>query len=264
MFVRSLALVALLWASAGQAQQAALPSAEFESLARQCAPSVHPRTLAAVVQHESGFNPLAIGINKGARLPRQPKTVASAVATAEYLAANGFNFDSGLGQINSVNVRKFGLSWSEVFDACANLGAAARVLTDCYQRASGDDANPQTALRAALSCYNTGSFTRGHANGYVAKVERAAGTSPAAVVPAIALVGESPPSVAGTHLVVQAPLAPLVAPDAFGRGRGDAFERAILMAQTDMVPASIDQALAVAPIVLEAGSAPADQSGGFK
>lgn len=263
MFIRSLALVALLWASAAPAEPGAA-SIEFESLARQCAPSVHPKTLAAVVKNESGFNPLAIGVNKGARLPHQPKTVASAIATAEYLAANGYNFDSGLGQINSVNVRKFGLSWAQVFDACANLRAAARVLTDCYQRAHANEPNPQAALRDALSCYNTGSFTRGHANGYVAKVERAAGTAPAAVVPAIALVGDTPAAVAGTTPTAQVPPAPPVAPDAFGRGREDAFARAILMARQDLAPAGDESAQATAPVMLQALPAAPVQSGAFK
>lgn len=262
MLVRSLALVALFWASATQAQQGLSPPAEFENLAKQCAPSVHPKTLAAVVKNESGFNPLAIGVNKGGRLPRQPQTVASAIATAKHLESNGYNFDSGLGQINSVNVRKFGLSWPEVFDACTNLRAAARVLTECYQRASANEPNQQTALRAALSCYNTGSFTRGHANGYVAKVERAAGSTPAAVVPAIALVGEPVP-VAGTSPTPLPPAAP-VAPDAFGRGRSDAFERASLMAQQDLRAPVVLQGLETTPVVLEAEPVHAGSSGGGK
>jgi hypothetical protein len=134
---------------------------EFEALARQCAPSVHPATLAAVVKTESSFRPYAININGSRQLPRQPANQAEAIATAEYLLANGYNFDSGLGQINSTNVRKFGMAWTEVFEPCANLTAAARVLTECFVRASDGEPNDQAALRNALSCYNTGNFTRG-------------------------------------------------------------------------------------------------------
>ncbi|MBD3991081.1 transglycosylase SLT domain-containing protein, partial [Xanthomonas citri pv. citri] len=44
---------------------------EFMDLAQQCAPTVAPQTMAALVQVESGFNPYAIGVVDG-RLARQP------------------------------------------------------------------------------------------------------------------------------------------------------------------------------------------------
>jgi type IV secretion system protein VirB1 len=143
---------------------------EFLALAAQCAPDVHPTTLAAVVRAESAANPLAIGINGGARLPRQPSSKAEAVATAEWLMANGYNFDAGLGQVNVKNFGWLGLSVSDLFEPCSNLKAAARVLRDCYDRASLQFQAGQPALQAALSCYNTGNFSRGFANGYVHKV----------------------------------------------------------------------------------------------
>ncbi|CEJ48989.1 Type IV secretion system protein virB1 [Xanthomonas citri pv. bilvae] len=202
---------------------------EFEALARQCAPSVHPATLAAVVKTESSFRPYAININGSRQLPRPPANQAEAIATAEYLLANGYNFDSGLGQINSTNVRKFGMAWTEVFEPCANLTAAARVLTECFVRASDGEPNDQAALRNALSCYNTGNFTRGHANGYIGRVERSAGTIPAAVVPALLPDGQShEPAVATVTETTPPASRPIadVGPDAFGRGRSDAFGRA--------------------------------------
>ncbi|CEH48928.1 putative lytic transglycosylase protein (fragment) [Xanthomonas citri pv. citri] len=143
--------------------------------------------------------------------------------------ANGYNFDSGLGQINSTNVRKFGMAWTEVFEPCANLTAAARVLTECFVRASDGEPNDQAALRNALSCYNTGNFTRGHANGYIGRVERSAGTIPAAVVPALLPDGQShEPAVATVTETTPPASRPIadVGPDAFGRGRSDAFGRA--------------------------------------
>ena len=63
---------------------------DFLDLAQQCAPTVHPHTLAAIVKTESGFKPFAIGVNKGgAQLTRQPTTKAEAVATAQPKASDG-------------------------------------------------------------------------------------------------------------------------------------------------------------------------------
>lgn len=206
---------------------------DFKVLARKCAPSVHPATLAAVVKTESSFRSYAININGSRQLPRQPVNQAEAIATAEYLLANGYNFDSGLGQINSTNVRKFGMAWPEVFEPCANLAAAARVLTECFVRASDGEANDQVALRNALSCYNTGNFTRGHANGYVARVERSAGTNPAPVVPPLLPDGQSSEPAVATGAGTTPPPADDVAPDTFDRGRVDAFERASTRARME-------------------------------
>jgi len=190
---------------------------EFDFLAKQCAPSVHPDTLAAIVNTESAFRPLAININGSQQLPRQPEHMAEAIATAEYLSANGYNFDVGLGQINSANVAAFGMTWANVFEPCTNLGAAARVLTDCFVRASNSEADQQSALRMALSCYNTGHFTHGDQNGYVARIERAAHLVPALVTSAF-----PPPNPGGD-----------VAPDTFGTGRMDAFHRVQLRTRTN-------------------------------
>ena len=45
---------------------------DFMSLSQQCAPEIHPTTMAALVRVESDFNPFAIGVVKG-YLVRQPK-----------------------------------------------------------------------------------------------------------------------------------------------------------------------------------------------
>ena len=46
------------------------------TLAQACAPGVAPETMAAVAFVESRFDPLAIGVNRGARLNRQPRDAA--------------------------------------------------------------------------------------------------------------------------------------------------------------------------------------------
>ena len=143
---------------------------DFNAMAAECAPGVAPQTLAAIVRTESQFQPLAIGINGGAKLQRQPSTKDEAVITAKWLIANNYNIDMGLGQVNSANLGKTGLSVEDAFDPCKNLAAAAMILTWNYQSASKKISDQQAALHAAISAYNTGSFTRGFKNGYVQKV----------------------------------------------------------------------------------------------
>lgn len=155
---------------------------DFVALAQQCAPLVAPQTMAAIVKTESGFRPLAININGGGRLERQPSTKAEAVATAQWLIDRGYSIDMGLGQVNSKNLPGLGITLDDVFEPCANLTAAATILHGNYQAASRQVGEGQTALRAALSAYNTGSFSRGFANGYVQTVLNNAATTPGATV----------------------------------------------------------------------------------
>jgi type IV secretion system protein VirB1 len=167
-------LIALTFLAAGTVPALPAPAAAnipFEPLAARCAPGVHVSTLSAIVWHESRYNPLAIGLNsKTARLPRQPRNRAEAVATAQWLIANGYNFDSGLGQVNIKNVGWLGMSLDDLFEPCANLKGAERVLTACYAKALRAGLTGQPALHGALSCYNAGNLTRGIRNGYVQSV----------------------------------------------------------------------------------------------
>lgn len=143
---------------------------DFVALAQQCAPQVAHQTMAAIVRVESGFRPLAINVNGGNTLERQPANKAEAVATARWLIDNGYSIDLGVGQVNSKNLARKGLTVEAAFDPCANLGAAASILEEFYLLARKQFPDEQTALRAAVSAYNTGSFSRGFDNGYVQKV----------------------------------------------------------------------------------------------
>lgn len=172
------ALVPAILLSFGAATPAHALTPELVGLMERCAPGVHPVTLSAVVRQESSGNPYAIGVNGAARLARQPRTREEAIATAQMLQRQGANFDSGLGQVNVRNVGWLGVSVADLFDPCVNLRSAATVLTDCYGRATKAGNRGQAAIHAALSCYNTGSLTRGLANGYVAKVAAKAGALP--------------------------------------------------------------------------------------
>ena len=140
-------------------------------LAQQCAPSVHPRTMAAIVMTESAGNQLAINVN-GTRNPRPAANLQAAVQTARRYIAAGYSVDLGLAQINSRNLARLGLTVEQMFVPCANLAASARILSMNY-RAAGRAGDAQRALRVAFSMYNTGHPARGFGNGYVARVERA-------------------------------------------------------------------------------------------
>lgn len=153
----------------------AYSAATLLALASQCAPSVAPETVLAIIQTESSGEPFALNVN-GGRQPARQSNAGDAAATARRYVASGYSVDLGLGQINSRNMRWLGLTWETIFDPCTNVAALARVLTTNYNAVSAGR-DPQTALRVALSMYNTGSQTRGFRNGYVAKVIHNAGIS---------------------------------------------------------------------------------------
>ncbi|WP_179403766.1 transglycosylase SLT domain-containing protein [Burkholderia guangdongensis] len=165
---------------------------DFITLAQQCAPQVSLSTMEAIVRTESGFNPFAIGVVHGALL-RQPASEAEAVATAQALAAGGWNFSVGLAQVNRANWHAHGLNERSAFDPCRNLAAGATILQGCFELARRARANArpdsQSTLRASLSCYASGNFSTGYRTGYVQRVVNNAGVpaaSPApVVVPAI-------------------------------------------------------------------------------
>ena len=167
-----------------------LSNAAILVLSLQCAPSVATKTVLAIVYTESRGQPLALNVN-GARQPGKQRTVADAIATAQRYVAAGYSVDLGLGQINSRNMHRLGLTWDTVFDPCTNIAALARVLSANF-RSVADGRHPQTALRLALSMYNTGSPSRGFRNGYVAKVVGNAGATDG---PSVVRRDDPPPSV---------------------------------------------------------------------
>lgn len=161
------------------------------TLAAQCAPSVHPETLSAIVGHESGGNPLALHVN-GSNQPVPPQNREEAVSLARQLISEGKSVDLGLMQINSDNLEWLGMSIEDTFDPCKNLAAGSRILEENYQRAHRQKGQEQVALYAALSAYNTGNQTAGIKNGYVQKVVE----NSTYKVPAISAVVESKPELA--------------------------------------------------------------------
>ncbi|MDE3121606.1 MAG: lytic transglycosylase domain-containing protein [Paracoccaceae bacterium] len=138
------------------------------ALAVTCAPSVAPDTLARVVKVESGGNPLALNVNHLAgRAQPKPTTAAEAARLAAAYIAKGYSVDMGLMQVNSGTLQRLDYTVADMFDPCTNLAAGAAILTENYTSAKSTREDPQKALRAALSAYNTGNFKAGFRNGYV-------------------------------------------------------------------------------------------------
>jgi type IV secretion system protein VirB1 len=133
--------------------------------------------LERIVEVESALVTYALNVNGGFELVRPPRDRDEAVAMARWLLGHGYNFDAGLGQVNSANFARLGLTVESAFEPCANLRAAGRILEECRVRAAARFGRGARTVRAALSCYNTGDFSRGMANGYVEAV-LGAGESP--------------------------------------------------------------------------------------
>lgn len=207
-------------------------SVEIEELATQCAPTVDHKTLAYIVAHESSNRQYAINVNYGSpQLARQPRNRAETLTAIRSLEAAGINYDLGVAQINSSNFDKLGVTPEELLDPCKNLASGAGILTGCYQRASRRTSNEQLALRQALSCYNTGSFERGFANGYVQRIERVAQQAPTTpLVPRLMLEQQEVIERVPVNQVNQTSLNPNESPesdilrDAFNQSVTSAFE----------------------------------------
>ncbi|BAP88339.1 putative Lytic transglycosylase [Burkholderiales bacterium GJ-E10] len=138
-----------------------------------CAPAVAPVTMAAIVQQESGGNPLALHDNTTGR-SYQPQSAQAAATLLRGLMGQGHSVDIGLAQVNSQNLSSLGLDPASALDPCENLRAAQKILLDAWQRSG--------SLPSALSAYNTGTGAGSRGAAYAAAVYSQAGVS----VPAIA------------------------------------------------------------------------------
>lgn len=139
------------------------------ALFSMCAPDVAPETVRAVIQVESGGNPLALNVNGPVKLPREPVDAADAELLSRAAIEAGYSVDVGLMQVNSENFERLGVTLEEMFEPCANIQAGTAILTEAYLAAVEVHGPGQKALRAALSMYNTGDLQQGFHNGYVAR-----------------------------------------------------------------------------------------------
>ena len=140
-----------------------------------CAPTVHPYTMRQVVLVESHGNPLSVNVNGLPAINQpHPLTTAEAVSAAHHWIKLGYRVDLGLTQITDSNLPNLHLTIEQILGSsddvmCANIAAGGMILSESYGRAVERMGQGQPALQAALSAYNTGTFERGFANGYVAK-----------------------------------------------------------------------------------------------
>ena len=141
---------------------------EDDALLR-CSRTVPASTLRAVIRIESDGYPYAIHVNGLSAQPMPASRAGDATRLAQAWIKRGYRVDMGLMQVDSANLSDLGYSVRDMFDACTNIRAGASILTADYLAAVQTWPDPQTALRAALSAYNTGSFSKGFFNGYVAK-----------------------------------------------------------------------------------------------
>lgn len=153
MSAAALTLTAILALATDPHCGAAAPDGEFAS------------RLAAIAIHESGGDPLVIGVNADPAhgLPAatiHSATLQEAAARAGALMAQGRSIDLGLMQVNSGQLARHGLTLETAFDACRNMAAGA----DHYAE------DVRMVWNLAHRRYNTGSTERGSA--YAASVER--------------------------------------------------------------------------------------------
>jgi len=189
-----------------------LHSFALTTLIARCAPHVAPATMSAIVQVESGGDPMAIGDNT-ARRSYYPHDRALAEALARRLIAAGHSIDLGIAQINQANLARLGLNVHTVFDACANLGVGSEILAQDYAIATLRFGAGQAALRHAIGMYNAGSLDAGAS--YVRRVMLAAGIPPTYRLNSCSIAARE---AMRSSFIVRAP----IATTKFGSVRGEA------------------------------------------
>ena len=149
------------------------------ALVATCAPAVHPTTMLALIAVESAGNPYAVSVNHPAALRAagiavpeyaQPRSLPEARARLAALSARGYSSSVGLAQINAERLGTWRLAPEALLDPCVNVALAQRVLLECEAALRG----PRRSTASLLSCFNSGDATTGIANGYAARVMRAA------------------------------------------------------------------------------------------
>jgi type IV secretion system protein VirB1 len=116
--------------------------------------------MSAVVVHESGARPYAIGDNTSRR-SYFPRDAFDASHLARTLLAAGHNVDLGYAQINSSNLAPYGLDVAHALDPCTNVATGSRILRAAYAGARMRFGPGQVALEHALSAYNSGGYYAG-------------------------------------------------------------------------------------------------------
>ena len=127
----------------------------LSQISAECAPMVAARTMGAIVQAESGGNPLAMW-NNSTRSMVIPGSRAQAIQYLRKAMAAGQRVDVGLAQVDTGNFSAFGLTPRTAFNACANLRAGSEILRMDWQQALASGYRGQQALYHAFEAYNSG------------------------------------------------------------------------------------------------------------
>lgn len=143
------------------------------SLFAQCAADIAPETLHTLIGVESSKNPYAIAVVYEKNTPdenrlhfKQPNTEAEALNIITALETPPTKYKSysvGLMQVNSTNFTKYGITKENMFNACKNIEAGAKIFKSCYTEAQNNNPtkSEQELLRIASSCYYSGNEKRG-------------------------------------------------------------------------------------------------------
>ena len=161
---------------------AAVEHHEYDWEIKTCAATVHPETMQALIATESKWHQFAVADAGPKHLPWSKRkalvrsyffsTQAEAVNKTKKLLSQGHTVSVGLSQLNDRNLDALGLDINQAFDVCLNVAGGAKILTYYYMRAVKVFGETPQALRAALSGYNSGDWTRGEKDGYVDLVYR--------------------------------------------------------------------------------------------
>jgi type IV secretion system protein VirB1 len=117
------------------------------TIALHCAPAEDPRMLVGIARQESGLETMTLHDDTSGEVLRG----AGVIDAARRLIVAGHSVDLGAWQINSRNLALLGLGVADVFEPCKAVAGAARLIE-------------------LFSRYNTGSPSRGIANGYARAV----------------------------------------------------------------------------------------------
>lgn len=142
----------------------------LQSHIEQCAPAMNAALMGALVRRESNGNPFAIGMDGKERFLPQPRSLGEAVAAAEKLERTGKMFSVGLAQIHISNIKSFGVTWTQAFDACASLRHGQQVFESFHARAIKAGFRSNNAVFAALRGYNSGSIFAPVSNAYASAI----------------------------------------------------------------------------------------------
>ncbi len=131
----------------------------FDPSLLACAPNVAPATLNAIIQVESGGNPLALHVNGTDQQPPPAHDPAEAARMAENYVGMGYSVDVGLMQVNTRNLAATGHTIQQALDPCTNILHGSTILSADYARAAHTRGDDPYARWPRLALTTPGIFT---------------------------------------------------------------------------------------------------------